>query len=658
MKKVFKKILRFFVTFFAIALTFIIIVGAIFAAKFMGEAKNLVNQYRDIRITPQKESTIIYDRNGVELATLFYGENREYAELEEVPQKLYLAFIAVEDRDFFNHRGINPLSVIRAVLHNLTNKSEHGGSTLTQQLARNLYLTKKKTFDRKIREAIISVMIERNFTKQEILESYLNQVYLGNGAYGVKTASEIYFGKNMRDLTLAECALLAGLPQSPSRYDPTLNPDKAIKRRNIVLLAMLNTGFITKEDYERAISEPLKITPFVNTKKAPYFVDWVIRQLVKDYGFKKATSGGLRVYTTLDLGYQEKAETATADALLAAEAQGRNVSQVAIESINPETGAVEVMVGGKDYKASQFNRVMQALRQPGSSFKPFVYITGLKNGLSMKRTMMSDNKVCYQAWKRLWCPRNYKDKEYGTITLEHALMVSNNRIAVKIAVLVGIDAVINTAREMGITTEIPHNLSAALGSCVVKPVEIINAYGILANGGYEIRPYFIEKITDSSGGIIFEAKHNKPKRILPQTITTQMVLAMKRGVAEGTGKAAYVTDQIGRAIAGKTGTTSDFHDAWFIGFTPDMVTGVWIGNDNNMPMTEGTAGGGIPAGAWAEFMISIFASSGRNDSILDFPFATTLPGQMLENLIGEYEPAPNPKAPAATQEAATETVKQ
>ena len=243
---------------------------------------------------------------------------------------------------------------------------------------------------------------------------------------------------------------------------------------------------------------------------------------------------------------------------------------------------------------------------------------------------MNDSRVCYQAWKKLWCPRNYGDKEYGTITLEHALMVSNNRIAVKITNLVGVDSIIQTARDMGLTTEIPRNLSSGLGSCVVKPVELVNAYGILANGGYKISPQYIEKITDASGGVLYEANPGKKERILPQLIATQMVLAMKRGVAEGTGKKAFVTDRIGRAIAGKTGTTSDFHDAWFVGFTPDLAVLVWVGNDNNKPMTNTTTGGTIPARTWAYFMTSVFPWSPEDGNIMDFPFATSLPEEMQQ----------------------------
>lgn len=577
-------------------------------------------------IPPVKETTKIFSTDGELLADL-YLENREYAQLREIPEQLSLAFIAIEDSRFFAHPGVDFKGILRAVSVNLlTGKKEQGASTITQQLVRNIYLSAEKTITRKLKEMILALALEKKYSKEEILEQYLNRIYFGHGNYGVKTATTTYFGKQMKNLTLAECALLAGLPKSPNNLSPYRNPAGALARRRIVLDKMLEFKFINRYQYASARTEPLKLRELTETNfqdyKAPYFVTYIKDQLTSEEGkfqlsSQQVFSEGYKIYTTLDMRIQKLAEDAVKYGMKLQSEQKSNISQMAIVAMEPSTGKILAMVGGVDFGKNQYNRVTQAHRQPGSSFKPFIYTTAVKRGHSMKE-IVSDSPACFGiAGSPRYCPHNYDNKYEGSMTFERALYRSRNLPAVKVAYMVGIKNIIETAQEMGVKSRLVPNLSMALGTSEITPLEMVTAYSVIANGGRKIEPNPILKIENSSGANIYEASLRPGEEILDAYVIDQIVPAMEKVIIQGTGTRA----NIGRPAAGKTGTTSDFKDVWFIGFTPTLAAAVWAGNDNNQPMKKKTTGGAIPAPVWAYFMKAALEDA----EIVDFkPKATTL----------------------------------
>lgn len=544
------------------------------------------------------ETTKIFDKDGHLLANVHGEENRVVLPLHDIPKSLQHAVIAMEDTDFYEHYGINPKGIGRALLVNVAEgQTVEGASTLTQQLAKNLFLEPAKTLPRKIAEAWLAIQIEHHYGKSQILEMYLNQVYWGHNAYGVEAAALNYFGKSSRKLTLAESAMLAGILRGPEYFSPYRNPKGATKLQRLVLERMLFAGFINKKQYENARKQELKhpgITSYAY--KVPYFTAWMIQQLVERYGAERVMKGGLRVYTTLDLDLQVKAEQMVRDAV--AKNSLYNIHQAALVAIEPKTGHVRAIVGGTDFKKTKFNRATQALRPPGSTFKPFVYLAALAAGYTPE-TEIDDEPISIPIGNgQVYSPNNYDYKFRGPITLRRALESSVNIVAVKLGYVVGLEKVIQAAQAFGVTSKMGENLSLPLGTSEVTPFEMAAAYAVLANDGMRAGPTMVVKVEDRNGRLL-EDNRPQAKRVFdaqPVRILNQM---MKGVISHGTGTAA----RMGRPAAGKTGTTSDARDVWFVGFTPDLACAVWMGNDDNSKLNYGSTGGTLCAPLWRQFML-------------------------------------------------------
>ena len=528
-------------------------------------------------------------------------------ELREVPKELVQALIATEDKNFYKHPGYDIVGLARSMVANvLAGRVVQGASTLTQQLSRILFLSNEKTFTRKIKELQVAAQIEKTISKDKILEMYLNNVYLGSGAYGVKGAAKIYFNKNLDELTLPEMALIAGLPQAPSVYSPYNNIDLAKKRRNQVLGRMLKMRYIDKKTYEEAKKAPIELSTMPRmyaTNKAPYFCDYVMKDLMK-LGFTEEdiTNGGYKVITTLNYDAQIKANEAILNNLNAWGLKS-DKNQAAVFSFSPIDGRILVYAGGKDYTKSQYDRVTQSSRPSGSAFKPFIYTAAVEKGYS-PNDMIDD--LPYRIGD--WTPRNYGNKYRGPIPMYTALMISSNVCTARLMDAIGVRPVIQLARVMGITTPIPYDYTISLGSNSVKLFEMTRAYGVFANGGFRVEPYAIERIESSRGTVLYEARKAKTSKVLNINTAATMTAIMKTVIQSGTGRAA----NIGKPAAGKTGTTDDCKDAYFIGFTPDVVTGVWVGNDDNSKMGELT-GGTVPAKIWRDVMLVATQPYGNAD---------------------------------------------
>ena len=535
--------------------------------------------------------------NDGEVIKTFAAYTYSNVELKEVPEQLIKALIATEDKNFYSHQGYDLMGLGRSMIANvLAGHVVQGASTITQQLSRILFLSNEKTFTRKIKELQVAAQIEKTISKDKILEMYLNNVYLGSGAYGVKGAAKIYFNKNLNQLTLPEIALIAGLPQAPSVYSPYNNKDLAKKRRNQVLLRMYKMKYIDKETYEKAKEAPVVLSTMpimYATNKAPYFCDYVMKDLQK-LGFSEdeIVNGGYKVVTTLDYKAQVKANEAILKNLKAW-GMNKDINQAAVFSFNPIDGRILVYAGGKDYTKSQYDRVTQSQRPSGSAFKPFIYTAAIEKGKSPNE-LIEDTPVKIGDWT----PRNYGNKYRGKIPLYTALMVSSNVCAARLMDEIGVRPVIQLARVMGISTPIPYDYTIALGSNSVKLFEMTRAFGVFANGGYKVEPYAIERVESSRGTILYEAKKARTSKVMNINTAATMTAIMKTVITNGTGRAA----NIGKPAAGKTGTTDDSKDAYFIGFTPDVVTGVWVGNDDNSKM-GGITGGTIPALIWKDVMV-------------------------------------------------------
>ncbi len=528
-------------------------------------------------------------------------------ELREVPEQLIKALIATEDKNFYKHEGYDLFGLARSMVANvLAGHVVQGASTITQQLSRILFLSNEKTFTRKIKELQVAAQIEKTISKDKILEMYLNNVYLGSGAYGVKGAAKIYFNKNLNQLTLPEMALIAGLPQAPSVYSPYNNKDLAFKRRNQVLLRMYKMKYIDKETYEKSIKAPIVLSTMplmYATNKAPYFCDYVMKEL-EQLGFTEdeIVNGGLKVFTTLDYKAQMKANESILSNLKAW-GMTKDKNQAAVFSFSPVDGRILVYAGGKDYTKSQYDRVSQSQRPSGSAFKPFIYTAAVEKGLS-PNDMIDDMPVKLGNWT----PKNYGNKYRGKIPVYTALMVSSNVCAARLMDAIGVRPVIQLARIMGITTPIPYDYTIALGSNSVKLFEMTRAFGIFANGGYKVEPYAIERVVSSKGTTLYEAKKARTSKVLNINTAATMTAIMRTVITNGTGRAA----DIGKPAAGKTGTTDDSKDAYFIGFTPDVATGVWVGNDDNSQM-GGVTGGTIPAKIWHDIMLVATEPYGKSE---------------------------------------------
>ncbi|MBX9710483.1 MAG: penicillin-binding protein [Xanthobacteraceae bacterium] len=536
--------------------------------------------------------------------------------LKDLPPYLPKAFIAIEDRRFYSHFGIDPIGIARAAVTNILHRGvSQGGSTLTQQLAKNLFLTQERTLQRKLQEAELALWLERKYSKNEIIELYLNRVYFGSGAFGVEAAAQKYFGKPARNVTIAEAAMLAGLVRSPSRLAPNRNPEGAEARAQTVLNAMADMKFITDAQAQAAIAHPSYAVKPAGAGTINYVADWIGEVLDDLVG---QVDQNIVVETSIDPKLQGVAEAAVIDEL-ASKSVKFNVSQGALVAMTPD-GAVRAMVGGRNYAESQFNRAVTAKRQPGSAFKPFVYLTALEAGLT-PNTVRQDAPLDVKGWK----PENYSHEYFGPVTLTQALAMSLNTVAVRLGIEVGPQNIVRTAHRLGIASKLDANASIALGTSEVSLTELVGAYAAFANGGLASSPHVIDKIRTPDGKILYARKTETPAQVVDPRYVGMMNTMMHETLVTGTAKKADIP---GWFAAGKTGTSQDFRDAWFIGYTANLVTGVWLGNDDNSPTKKAT-GGGLPVEVWTRFM----KVAHENVPVADLPGAqqASIGGGFLSN---------------------------
>lgn len=553
-------------------------------------------------------------------------------DVTQLPPHLVNAVIATEDRRFWSHFGLDPIGIARAAVTNYrAGRVVQGGSTLTQQLAKNLFLTPDQTLKRKVQEALLAVWLERRYSKQEILTAYLNRVYLGAGTYGVDAAARTYFNKPATELTLRESAVIAGLLKAPSRYTPAANPDRALERAEVVLRAMLDQGYINEAEMRAALDIP----PVPRRKpgsegEGRYFAAWVADQVA---AFVGPDHGDLVVYTSFDPAIQRAAESHVAALLRGPGAEAR-VGQAAVVVMTPE-GAVKALVGGRDYGESQFNRATQALRQPGSAFKPVVFLSALEMGWTETSTVMD---APYRKGK--WAPENYDGKYRGEITLRDALAHSVNTATVRLLEASGVDNAISVARRLGLTSTMRRDLSLALGTSEVTLLELTGAYATFANRGRAVMPYAIQEIRDANGQLLYQRRGSGAGYAVSGPEVAAMTRLLLAPIAYGTGGAA----RLDRMAAGKTGTTQDYRDAWFVGFTADLVAGVWMGNDDGTPMKRIT-GGTLPARLWHDVMMAAHTGLPPRDLPgLDGGPGRAVPEPMVAERTPEEAVAPAPPA--------------
>jgi penicillin-binding protein 1A len=573
-------------------------VSSVAAGGLVGLAISFRNlpDVRVLRNYLPSETSYIYDIKGTLLYSLHDEANREVVDLNEISPNLKRAVLAIEDSYFYSHRGINPSSVGRALLANVqAGSTVEGGSTITMQLVKNLFLTPEQAVSRKVAEAVLSMRLEQIFEKDQILEMYLNQVYWGHNTYGVETASQSYFNKSAKDLTLAEAAMMAGLIQAPEEYSPFVNYPLAKERQATVLGRMRQLGWITAEEEAAARAQPLlvgEITSF-RTSAAPYVTEAVVQELTEKFGTDAVRKGGMRVQTTIELGMQRMAEEVVQQSY----ARGIGADQMALVAIDPRTHFVKAMVGGVSYDDSQFNRAVQAVRQPGSSFKPFVYYAAFASGRYTPDTIIQDTPVSYADGYEYYNPRNYDGSFMGSIPVRKALELSRNVPAVKLGQDIGVDRIIEICRLLGIESPMEPVISLPLGAVDLTPMEMAGAYATFASNGWHSDPTFIVQVTDSNGNLLLD-NTPKPQLILDPWATAALTDVLQGVIARGTGTAA----QIGRPAAGKTGTTDSQRDVWFVGYVPQLSTAIWVGNDDYSPLGSGATGGTYVAPIWREFM--------------------------------------------------------
>jgi len=571
------------------------------------------------------EGSKVYDDND-ELITELHVERRIFVPLMQIPKALQDAVIATEDARFYSHHGVDPMGIARAIYQNFRRgRIVEGGSTITQQLAKVLFLTPDKSLERKLKEAVLALTLERRYTKTRILELYLNQIYFGHGAFGVEAAARTFFGKSVGELTLSESALLAGLPKAPATYSPFDHLDAAKRRRSTVLARMVDTGAIKSDQAKRASQVALALVPAERRRTtAQYFLEYVQQLLEQQYGADLVFKGGLDVYTTLSPTLQLKAEHVLREGLRAVEARraagakGKpgpsdvpaDRPEGALLAIDPQTGHIKAMVGGYDFFKSEFNRAVQARRQPGSAFKPFVYIAALESGMT-PASVVEDSPVEYPVGRngKPWKPDNYDRKFRGPITYQQALEESINVAAVKVQERVGIRQTVDVARRLGVQSPLGDNLSLALGTSDLTLLELTSAYGALANQGTWIHPMAIRYVLDSQRKLLEE---NAPqgKQVLSPAVAYVITHMLKGTIERGTGVAAK---PLGRPAAAKTGTTNDYSNAWFIGYTPKLVTGVWVGYDRPRSLGRDETGSRVAVPIWTAFMSEALAGTPPED---------------------------------------------
>ncbi len=552
----------------------------------------------------------VYSSDNV-LIKEFYSEKRVPVSISKMPEHLKSALVRTEDRSFYNHSGIDLKGILRAIIKDIIAREfVEGASTITQQLAKTLFLTSKKTVTRKIREAVLSLQLERRYTKDEILELYLNQVYFGSGAYGVESASKLFFGKSVSELDLAECALLAAMPRSPSRYSPLVNPELAVKRRNIVLKILLKTNYIDSQTCKTAMEQPLNLAERnSHGEKAGYFTAYIKNRIEEITGSARLYNGGLTIHTTLSYDLQKTVENSITrySKLISKRMQKSDVKrpepQIAVLSLDVKTGAILAMAGGNDYSKSSYNRATTALRQPGSSFKPLVYTCAIENGYS-QNTMILDSPVSFSGATRNtnWEPKNYSKTFLGEITLRKALALSKNIPPIRLIETLGPSYVAGFARKFGIKSKLSPNLSLALGTSETTLFEMVSAYSVFPNRGKRAIPFAISKILDRNGRVIWQ--HTPEMKIVISRQVAAIATNMLEGVInEGTGRRAKILD---RPIAGKTGTTDQCKDALFIGFSPSVTTGVWVGMDDHTSLGPKETGAKAALPVWINVMEKTF----------------------------------------------------
>jgi penicillin-binding protein 1A len=557
--------------------------------------------------------------------------------LKELPAHVPKAFIAIEDRRFYEHSGVDPFGIGRALLANVLHRGvAQGGSTITQQLAKNLFLTQERTINRKLQEALLAVWLERKFSKTQILELYLNRVYFGSGAYGIEQASQHYFGKSARQITIAEAALLAGVVKSPSRLAPTRNFGGAEKRAKAVLAAMAELKFISHSTERTALAHPPRIVAQANTGSVNYVADWVMDALNDTLG---RVEEDITVQTTIDINLQANAEKALTDEL-AQKGDKNGVGQGALVAMTPD-GSVRALVGGRNYADSQFNRAVSAKRQPGSAFKPFIYLTAIEHGLTPD-SVREDRPINVKGWQ----PENYGHEYFGPVTLTKALALSLNTVSVRLTLEFTPLSVIRTAYRLGIASKLEPNASIALGTSEVSMLELVGAYATFANGGYALVPHVVQKITAANGKVLYARNSGQLGRIVETRYVAMMNQMMAETLTIGTAQKATLP---GWPAAGKTGTSQDFRDAWFIGYTAHLVTGVWLGNDDGTS-TKHVTGGGLPVEIWSRFM----RGAHQGVPVASLPGAPGS-GGLFSGLFGNSSRPvpPAPVQPAAATRAAT-----
>nr|WP_203418999.1 penicillin-binding protein 1A [Lyngbya aestuarii] len=550
------------------------------------------------------ETTHIYDIQGRPLASLHDEANREVISLDEISPHLKRAVLAIEDSNFYYHKGIYPTGIIRAFVANLeSGETVEGGSTLTMQLVKNLFLSPNRTISRKAAEAVMAIRLEQILAKDEILELYLNQVYWGHNLYGVETASLSYFNKSAKDLTLAEASMLAGLIPAPEDFSPFVDYKKSKQRQATVLKRMRDLKWITAEEEAEALKQPLLVGSITSFRQSqlPYVTEAVVQELTRKFGRDAVLKGGMRVQTTIDVNFQRMAEQVVSTwherLYYWGVYRSWDNGQIALAAVDPRTHFVKAMVGGADYKTSQYNRAIQAQRQPGSAFKPFVYYTAFATGKYSPESTVYDSPVSYPDGYGYYSPRNYGGGFSGAVSIRSALTNSLNIPAVKLGQAVGLNQVIEVCRILGFRSPIDPVISLPLGSVDVTPMEMAGGYATFANNGWHSDPTFIVQVTDSQGNILLD-NTPKPRLVLNQWAAASLNSVLQGVISGGTGTRA----QIGRPAAGKTGTTSSERDVWFVGYTPQLSTAVWVGNDDYTPLASGSTGGTTVAPIWRDFM--------------------------------------------------------
>jgi penicillin-binding protein 1A len=561
-----------------------LIFGAVIFSHFLSGLPDV----RNIMQPVASEDVTILDDHGRLIARRGLTQGATVA-VADLPDYVTNAFIAIEDRRFRSHIGIDPFGLSRAAIRNMmTGRVVQGGSTLTQQLAKNLFLTPGRTYERKLQEAALAVYLESRYSKDQILGLYLNKVYFGAGVYGIEAAAEKFYGKHASELGLTEAAMLAGSVKAPARYNPLADPDAAHERAQVVLKAMEEAGYLDLETRIAAAQTRPRIVRANGTPSSGYFADWVISQL---HSLIPASAEPIMVETSFNLQTQGLAEAAVLQGL-GLDGEKLNVRQAALVAMTPD-GAVRAMVGGRSYGQSSFNRASDAVRQPGSAFKPFVYLAALEHGHTLQ-DMVQDQPMTFGKWS----PANYENRYAGEMPLLQAFAASSNSVAAQLTQEVGPRTVAATARRLGITSPLDAVDSLALGTSGVTPLELTGAYAAFANGGEAITPFAVVRIRTVSGKLLYERKTATREPVMSPQDNAAMTRLMAETVLTGTGKAARLPN---RDAAGKTGTTQDYRDAWFIGFTADLVCGIWTGNDDFSPMHKAT-GGGLPARIFRDFM--------------------------------------------------------